>query len=234
MSGTVPASPTYLTNTNFATAHVALADTTGSGPAGTVYRDAWVQALKTNYGAQPHFYDMDNEMDIWGSTHRDVHPSPVTYEEIRDTYLSEARMMPTWDPAAVRFGPVSCCWWFYWNSEAGNNDKTAHASMDFLPWWFNEVAFEDKRDGKRSLDVFDFHAYPGGTSGTAAQNQALALRLPRDFWDPNYVSEDGSINQNWATQTQPLKTIAFRIPRLRALVNSVFAECLYGSVRSFR
>ena len=95
--------------------------------------------------------------------------------------------------------------------------------MDFLPWWFNEVAFEDKRDGVRSLDVFDFHAYPGGPSGTAAQNQALALRLPRDFWDPNYVSEDGSINQNWATQTQPLKTIAFRIPRLRALVNSVFA-----------
>ena len=93
--GTVPASPTYLTNTNFATAHVPLADTTGSGPAGTVYRDAWVQALNTNYGTQPHFYDMDNEMDIWGGTHRDVHPSPVTYEEIRDTYISEARMMPT-------------------------------------------------------------------------------------------------------------------------------------------
>jgi hypothetical protein len=96
--------------------------------------------------------------------------------------------------------------------------------MDFLPWWFNEVAFEDKRDGVRSLDVFDFHAYPGGASGTAAQNQALALRLPRDFWDPNYVSEDGSINQNWATQTQPLKTIAFRIPRLRALVNAAFKD----------
>ena len=66
---------------------------TGSGR-GTVYRDAWVQALATNYGSQPHFYDMDNEMDIWGGTHRDVHPSPVTYEEIRDTYISEARMMP--------------------------------------------------------------------------------------------------------------------------------------------
>ncbi len=92
---------------------------------------------------------------------------------------------------------MSCCWWFYWNSEAGNSDKTAHASIDFLPWWFNEVAFEDKRDGVRSLDVFDFHAYPGDPSGnTAAQNQALALRVPRDFWDPSYVSEDGSINQH--------------------------------------
>ena len=222
---TLPSSPTYITGNSPTDAHVPLIDTTGSGPAGTVYRDAWVQALATKYGAQPHFYDMDNEMDIWGSTHRDVHPAAVTYDEIRDTYISEARMMPTWDPAAVRFGPVSCCWWFYWNSAAGGSDKTAHASMDFLPWWFNEVAFEDKRDGKRSLEVFDFHAYPGGnTNGTTvAQNQALALRLPRDFWDPNYVSEDGSINQNWATQTQPSKTVAFRIPRLRALVNSVFS-----------
>jgi Glycoside hydrolase family 44 len=222
--GTVPATPTYITG-NFPTdAHVPLADTTGSGSTGTVYRDAWVQALATKYGAQPHFYDMDNEMDIWGGTHRDVHPAAVTYNEIRDTYIKEARLMPTWDPAAVRFGPVSCCWWFYWNSQLGGSDKTAHASIDFLPWWFNEVAFEDKRDGVRSLDVFDFHAYPGGnTNGTTpAQNQALALRLPRDFWDPAYVSEDGSINQPWATQTQPLKTIAFRIPRLRALVNSVF------------
>ena len=57
-----------------------------------------------------------------------------------------------------------------------------------------------------------------------AQNQALALREPRDFWDPTYVSEDGSINQQYATATQPLKTIAFRIPRLRALVNAAFKD----------
>jgi hypothetical protein len=225
---TVPSSPTYLTNTNFATAHVPLADTTGSGPAGTVYRDAWVQALATKYGSQPHFYDMDNEMDIWGSTHRDVHPNATTYDELRNVYITEARAIRNWDSNAVRFGPVSCCWWFYWNSAEGGSDKTAHASIDFLPWWFNEVAFQDKRDGVRSLDVFDFHAYPGDqtviSGNTKAQNQALALRLPRDFWDSTYVSEDGSINQAYATQTQPLKTIAFRIPRLRALVNAGFKD----------
>ncbi len=217
---TTDQNPPVYTGNDPTDANMPLLDT--GTASGTVYRDAWVKALAPLYGMQPHFYDMDNEMDIWGSTHRDVHPNPTTYDELRDTYISEARMMPTWDPAAVRFGPVSCCWWFYWNSAEGSSDKTAHASIDFLPWWFNEVAFEDKRDGVRSLDVFDFHAYPGGASGTAAQNQALALRLPRDFWDPNYVSEDGSINQPWATSTQPNKTIAFRIPRLRALVNSVF------------
>ena len=225
---TTDQNPPVYTGNDPKDAHVSLMDTTGSGPAGTVYRDAWVKALAPLYGSQPHFYDMDNEMDIWGGTHRDVHPAAVTYDEIRDTYLKEARLMSTWDPAAVRFGPVSCCWWFYWNSAEGGSDKTAHASMDFLPWWFNEVAFEDERDGVRSLDVFDFHAYPGDATlihgNTAAQNQALALREPRDFWDPNYVSEDGSINQPYATSTQPLKTIAFRIPRLRALLNSVFKD----------
>lgn len=221
---TTDQNPPVYTGNDPTDANMPLLDT-GSG-SGAVYRDAWVQALATKfaYGSAWHFYDMDNEMDIWGGTHRDVHPNPTTYDELRDVYISEARMMPTWDHAAVRFGPVSCCWWFYWNSALGDSDKKAHASIDFLPWWFNEVAFEDKRDGKRSLDVFDFHAYPGGnTNGTTlAQNQALALRMPRDFWDSTYVSEDGSINQPYATSTQPLKTIAFRIPRLRALVNSIF------------
>jgi hypothetical protein len=34
------------------------------------------------------------------------------------------------------------------------------------------------------------------------------------------VSESGTINQPWTTQIQPLKTIPFRIPRMRALLNA--------------
>jgi fibronectin type 3 domain-containing protein len=222
---TTDQNPPVYTGNDPSDANMPLLDT--GTASGSVYRDAWVQALATKYGAQPHFYDMDNEMDIWGGTHRDVHPDPTTYDELRDTYISEARMMTTWDNKAVRFGPVSCCWWFYWNSAAGGSDKTAHASIDFLPWWFNEVAFEDKRDATRSLDVFDYHAYPTGDmpNYTQAQKQALALRVTRDFWDPSYISEDtGNINQQYATYTQPNKTIAFRIPRLRALVNSIFKD----------
>jgi glycosyl hydrolase family 44 len=140
---------------------VALLDTSGSGdPAGSIYRDQWIAALRSNFGATPHFYDMDNEPDIWGSTHRDVHPNPVTYQELRDAFLAEARAVKSWDPQAVRFGPVSCCWWFYWNSAAGNSDKAAHAGVDFLPWWLNEVAWSDQVAGTRSVDAFDIHAYP--------------------------------------------------------------------------
>ena len=120
--------------------------------------------------------------------------------------------------------PVSCCWWFYWNG-ADNNDKAAHAGNDLLPWWLNEVYWQDKIAGTRSVDLFDIHAYPDtpDTSGfTLAKKQALATRIYRDYWDPKYVSESGSINQPWATQIQPKKTIPFRIPRMRAIANTIY------------
>ena len=206
-------------------ANVALLDRPGpKDPAGSVYRNQWTAALASAFGPAPHFYDMDNEMDIWGGTHRDVHPNPSGYDELRDTYVTEARALKGWDSKALRFGPVSCCWWFYWNA-ANNNDKGAHAGVDFVPWWLNEVYWQDKVGKTRSLDIFDIHAYPDGpdTSGwSQTQKQALSARIYRDYWDPSYVSESGSINQNWATFIQPNKTIPFRIPRMRAIANMIY------------
>ena len=206
-------------------ANVALLDQPGTkDPQGSVYRNQWTATLARAFGAAPHFYNMDNEMDIWGGTHRDVHPNPSVYDELRDTYIAEARALKGWDSKALRFGPVSCCWWFYWNG-ANNNDKSAHAGVDFVPWWLNEVYWQDKVGKTRSLDVFDIHAYPDvpDTSGwSQSQKQGLSARIYRDYWDPSYVSESGSINQNWATFLQPNKTIPFRIPRMRAIANMIY------------
>ena len=227
---------TPITGNNPHDANVPLLDTSSSPcpPAangnctGSLYRNDWTTALasafNTSSSAQ-HFYNMDNEVDIWGGTHRDVHPNPTGYKELRDTYLAEARNLKSWDPAAVRLGPVSCCWWFYWNG-ANGNDKAAHGQIDQLPWFLNEVHWRDQIDNTRSLDVFDVHAYPDGpdTSGfTQAQNQALTLRIYRDYWDPTYNSEPGSdIAQIWTTSIQPQRTIPFRIPRLRAMINMIY------------
>jgi hypothetical protein len=206
-------------------ANVPLLDQPGSNdPPGSVYRNQWAAALATAFGTAPHFYNMDNEIDIWGGTHRDVHPAPTAYNEMRDTFVTEARNLKGWDSKAIRLGPVSCCWWFYWNGADGN-DKGAHAGVDLLPWWLNEVYWEDKVAGTRSVDVLDVHAYPDSpdtSSWTQAQKQALAARIYRDYWDPTYVSESGSINQNWATFLQPDKTVPFRIPRMRAMANMIY------------
>jgi hypothetical protein len=197
-------------------------DPAGGDAAGTVYRQAWATAMASAFGGAQHFYDMDNEIDIWGGTHRDIHPNPSGYDELRDTYLTNARNLKSWDSAAVRLGPVSCCWWFYWNG-ANGSDKGAHAGQDFLPWWLNEVYWQDQIADVQSLDVFDIHAYPDGpdtTNYTLAQKQALATRIYRDYWDPTYTSESSTINQTYTTSIQPNYAIPFRIPRMRAILDT--------------
>jgi hypothetical protein len=226
-NGVQPDCATDITGNDPHDANVPLFDQPSAGdPAGSVYRNQWATTLANAFGTAPHFYNMDNEMDIWSGTHRDVHPTPTAYNEMRDTYVAEARKLKFWDSRAIRLGPVSCCWWFYWNG-ANNNDKAAHAGVDLVPWWLNEVYWQDKIaiPQTRSLDVFDMHAYPDGpdTSGwTQAQKQALTARIYRDYWDPTYVSESGDINQYWTTFLQPNKTIPFRLPRMRAIVNMIY------------
>jgi hypothetical protein len=199
-----------------------------------VYRNDWAAALATAFGSGScpipyfsstscHFYDMDNEIDIWGGTHRDVHPNPTTYDELQNIYLTEASNMKTWDPQAVRMGWVSCCWYYYWNSAAGSTDKSAHANIDFMPWWLNEIAWNDAVNGARTLDIFDVHAYPETSASglTTAQAQALALSSTRDWWDPTYTSQ-AWFGTNSVTTNQPLDTKPFRIPRLRAWANAIY------------
>jgi len=206
-------------------AYFPLLDQPGVGdPPGSVYRNQWTAALATAFGSAPHFYNMDNEIDIWGGTHIDIHPAPTTYQELRDIYLTEARALKGWDPAAIRLGPVSCCWFFYWRSAAGGGDTTSHGGVDFLPWWLNEVAWSDAIAGNRSLDIFDIHAYPDGpdtSQFTTAQKQALAVRIYRDWWDPTYTSEATYI-QNGGFSIEPMDSKPFRIPRMRAIMNSTY------------
>jgi len=208
-------------------AYYPLLDQPGTNdPANSVYRNQWAAALATAFGNAPHFYNMDNEIDIWGGTHFDIHPLQSGYGELRDTYLLEAGNLKTWDPAAIRLGPVSCCWYFYWNLGSTTDNKSTHAGIDFLPWWLNEIAWADSVSGSgtRSLDVFDIHAYPDGpdtTNFSQAQKQALAARIYRDWWDPTYESEATYI-QNNGFSIEPIEPNPFRIPRMRALVNQSY------------
>ena len=99
------------------------------------------------------------------------------------------------------------------------------------------LAGSDCRDHDRWICLISTHTRmrPDTSSYTQAQKQALAVSIYRDYWDPTYVSPSGTINQAWTTQIQPDKTIPFRIPRMRAIVNidlSRDAACDDGMERS--
>ena len=205
-------------------------------PASTtcVYRSDWAAALATAFGSGTcaipyvqitscHFYDMDNEIDIWGGTHRDVHPNPDSFQELRDIFVSESASLKGWDPAAVRLGPVSCCWYFYWRSQTGGSDTSSHGGVDFLPWWLNEVAWSDQVSGTRTLDMFDIHAYPDAdTNGlSTTQLKAMAAKIYRDWWDPTFNSAASYIVSG-GFSIEPLDGKPFRVPRMRALVNQIY------------
>ncbi|HTP08613.1 MAG TPA: glycoside hydrolase family 44 protein, partial [Anaerolineae bacterium] len=61
----------------------------------TTFVISWINHLKSRYDTATNggvmFYDLDNEPMLWNSTHRDVHPNPTSYDEMRDkTYAYAA------------------------------------------------------------------------------------------------------------------------------------------------
>ncbi len=224
----------YVTSNDPNDAYVPLLDSQNAGdPAGSVYRNQWVTSLAAafgNSGACPvpyfpngscHFYDMDNEIDIWSGTHRDVHQAGSGYNELSNTFVSESRAVKGWDPLAVRFGPVSCCWYYYWNLPSATDNKGTHANVDFLPWWLNDVYWQDQIAGSRSLDALDVHAYTDADPSqlSLANQRALALSITQDWWNPGFHTP-AWFGSNSVTSSQALDGNPFRIPRMRAMVNA--------------
>lgn len=223
-NGVLPDGKPILTN-DPNDAYVPLRDRPSQGdPPGTIYRSEWIAALKKAFGNHPHLYEFDNEPEIWDGTHRDIHPQKVNYAEMRDKYLQMARLIRSIDPKAKIAGPTVSGWWFYWNSAAGGADKAAHGGIDYLPWWLGEIVAADRKNGQRTLDIFDIHAYGDYDTNVVSpeEGDGRKIRSPRGMWDPTFRSEGGIGMKNDATATQPNMNVPAIIPRFRAMVNAIY------------
>lgn len=235
-NGLKPDCQTPVTTMQVTDAYYPLVNTTSDCTTGNcLYREEWAKALATAFGSQTcpvpyssitscNFYDLDNEPEIWDGSHRDVHPIHPGYSELSNLFETVGSNLKTWDPNAVRFGPVTCCWNFLWTAGPSGDDKTAHAGIDYLPWWLNQIYWLDQINGARTLDVVDIHAYLGiaddTTNYTNAQKRAAAGNLGRTYWDPTYTIP--ADDQDWITTTQPNRAALFLIPRLKALTNAIY------------
>lgn len=166
----------------------------------------WVQMLrakdKERGGRGVAMYILDNEPNLWHTTHRDVHPDPLTYDELLDRTTRYGRAIRDADPEAVIAGPAEWGWsgYFFSAKDSASTwmlspDRRAHGGIPLLPWYLGKLADYEKRTGVRLLDVVDVHFYPqapgvyGKDARTDPETAALRLRSTRALWDPDYRDE---------------------------------------------
>ncbi|MEW5960156.1 MAG: glycoside hydrolase family 44 protein [Chloroflexota bacterium] len=197
----------------------------------------WVNYLAAKYGAANaggvKFYALDNEPELWSETHRDVYPTALRYDELRDRSLAYGAAIKTADPTAQIFGYASFGWSGYWYSrydmeQAALNGYTAYPDYDThdnryqVEWYLQQMAQYEQTNGRRLLDYLDLHFYPqNGVALTPAGNaatQALRLRSTRALWDPTYTDE------SWiGGNDQPADWRQVRlIPRMHDWVNTYY------------
>ncbi|NCC53689.1 MAG: hypothetical protein EOM20_21125, partial [Spartobacteria bacterium] len=220
---------TRITNNNPRDAYVpaAASPSPGDDP-DTVYMDEWLQRLQSAFGEKTTdlfpFVSLDNEIDIWYDVHHDTWPTEMSYDVLLDKFIRYASMIRSNMPAMKIHGPVSTSWWFYWNSDAGSADKTAHGEVDFLEWFLRELKDYEDTVGVRLLDTLDIHYYPANplifNSNIDADTRAVRIAEVDSFWNTNFVDLwEGISNNPWAT-TQPDYDKPYIIPRFQALIES--------------
>jgi len=185
----------------------------------------WVRSLRDSERAHStralDMYILDNEPTLWDTTHRDVHPNPVTYDELLERTIKYATEVRSADPDAKIAGPAEWGWmgYFYSGKDRADgkfvrSDRRAHGDTPLLPWYLKQLAQYEKDHGTRLLDVLDVHYYPaaegvyGSNARTDGDGAALRLRATRSLWDDSYTDE------SWIQESVRL------IPRLKDWVSA--------------
>lgn len=164
---------------------------------GVVYQDEFVAWLESTFGyarvdaTRTIFYSLDNEPDLWASTHARIRPAgKVTFAEMADRTIAFASAIKAVAPGALVFGPVS----YGWQGFVALQDAPDRNGRDFLDFYLDSMRDAEGRSRRRLVDVLDLHWYPeakGGStritgSESSAEVAAARVQAPRSLWDPTY------------------------------------------------
>ena len=181
---------------------------------GQVSQDEFVSFLEStfpNAHQDPNrevFYSLDNEPDLWSSTHSTLHPAALTYAELLSKSITFSSAIKTVAPAGKVFGFVS----YGYNGLISLEDAPDGAGRDFTNFFLDGMREAGAARGMRLLDVLDLHWYPeargGGVRIFGEDNSAVVaaarMQAPRSLWDPTYVETSWITADNGG---QPLRLI---------------------------
>src|SRR5207302_10306330 len=176
--------------------------------------------------AHPTFISLDNEPDLWNSTHEEVQGSANTSS---DNYIAKtvtlSKALKDQFPNVVIFGPVNYGFngIYSWQGEAGAGFSS---SFWFADKYLAGIKTASTAYGKPLVDVYDFHWYSEATDGstrvtnltsaslTDAQVRAI-VQSSRSLWDPTFIENSWITN---AVLSEPIKIL----PRLQARIDAEF------------
>jgi len=220
--------------------------TTTSTAVGPGFDRRMVRHLVSSYGTAAHggvrFYELDNEPDLWNSTHRDVHPQPLSESELWSKSVATAKAVKGADPTADVIGPSDWGWCAYYYSavdECGSSttDRDAHGGLPLGEWYLKQFAHAQRSSGTRLLDYFDEHFYPQ-ESGVALSpagdgaTQALRLRSTRALWDPAYVDESWISQANGGRPLAWIRTMRAWVKKYYPGTRTAISEYNWGALES--
>ena len=166
-----------------------------------VYMDEFLWALRSRFTNDiyvdpvcPTFVSLDNEPELWNTTHFEIQPQPVAPDEFIQKSIRLSQALKALDPKIQLFGPVH----FGFNGLVNwKNAPGFSSSYWFTDQYLERIKAASDDAGVRLLDVYDFHWYSEAAVGGArilsltssnlndAQIQAI-VQSPRSLWDPTY------------------------------------------------
>jgi hypothetical protein len=205
-----------------------------------VYMDEFLWALDQKFSGQnifgaspalPTFVSLDNEPELWNSTHLEVQgPNPVTSDNYITKTINLSKALKDQFPNVLIFGPVHYGFQGIYNWQ-GELSATPSGTNWFPDKYLQAISAASTTYGKPLVDVYDFHWYPevyngSGTrivdmSGTTLSDSDVQqiVQAPRDLWDPNWHDPN---NSNPWVYNELGQTAIRIIPRLQAKINAEF------------
>jgi hypothetical protein len=185
-----------------------------------VYQDEFVSWAKAFAVGGQVAFSLDNEPDLWSSTHPEVHPQKVTYDELVSRNIDFALAIKNVWPEAKVFGFVSFGWSGYTTLQGAPD---ADEKGDFVEYYLDKMLEAECFYQKRLVDYLDLHWYSeiraGGARITSLSNNELVVKgrldAPRSLWDPTFVEDTYITNPKGTLGAVPITLIPRMLDKIR-------------------
>jgi Glycoside hydrolase family 44/Cellulose binding domain len=139
-----------------------------------------VNRFGSAYTDRTHYYQLDNEITLWSSTHRDIHPAKVTFKEIWDKTVEYAPAIREADPKGriLGYGTFAVM-----DVADTGGDRKNYNNITLMEWYLQQLAAYEKQNGKRLIDCIDLHYYPI----LDEKIEANVLNAARPLWDTTFL-----------------------------------------------